>query len=232
MFRKLILPLILLALPCVSIASTVNIEMDAGYKQYKSLHGMRLDTNARGRDLAGMIVTASYLDGTTEQVVWGEIRGGGQATGSGFNLYKGWQDLELTVTKSLVSLSLDARAGNAIFDTSRSRGYGEDTYGTKIGYPFHVTGDYDPEGTIGVSYTHSFFVAGQVRATDAYTYMAIDFSGLDGGALSRDLRFNTDLDNVAVAGDLTPVPLPASLLLFASAFGIMGVGRARKVTSR
>lgn len=228
MFKKFLLPLILLVLPCAAVASTVSINMDSGWEQYKSLHGMRADTNARGADLEGMVVTASYLDGTTEQVVWGETRRGGQATGSGFNLFKSWQDFELTVTKSLVSLSLDARAGNAVFDTSRSRAYGDDTYGTKIGFPFHVTGDYDPEGTIGVNYTHSFFVAGQVRATDAYTHMAIDFSGLDGGGLSRDLHFNADLDNVAVAGDLSAVPLPAALLMFVSAFGIMGVGAARK----
>ncbi|MER3356329.1 MAG: hypothetical protein RLQ73_20525 [Hoeflea sp. D1-CHI-28] len=228
MFKKFILPLILLVLPCAAVASTVNVNMDSGWKQYKSLHGMRADTITRGRDLKGMVVTASYLDGTTEQVIWGEARNGGKATGLGFNLFFDWRAFELSVTKSLLSLSLDARTGNAIFDTTPSRRAGEDTYGTKNGYAFHSFGDYDPEGTIDVSYTHGFFITGHERATDAYTQMSIDFSGLEGGGLSNDFQFQTDLDSVAVAGDLSQVPLPASLLMFASAFGIMGAGVGRR----
>lgn len=214
------------------MASTININVDAGWTRYKSQDGIRDDTATRGRDLIGMVVTASYVDGTTEEVVWGSTRGGGQATGSGFNLFFGWSEFQLSVTKSLASLSLDARTGNAIFDMSRSRLSGEDTYGTKIGYPFEIAGAYDPAGTIDVTYAHNFFVAGHGRATDAYTLMTIDFTGLDGGGLDNDLQFRTDLDSLEVAGDLSSVPLPAALLMLTSAFGLLGAGAARKRASR
>lgn len=232
MFSRFLWSLVFLAVPYTATASTVNINVDSGWTRYKSQDGIRDDTATRGADLIGMAVTASYLDGTTEEVIWGRTRGGGQATGSGFNLFFGWSEFQLSVTKSLVSLSLDARTGNAIFDMSRSRRFGEDTYGTKIGYPFEVVGTYDPAGTIDVTYTHNFFVAGHGRATDAYTHMTIDFSGLDGGGLHNDLQFRTDLDSLEVAGDLSSVPLPASLLMFASAFGLMGAGVVRKKVAR
>ncbi|MEE4187012.1 MAG: hypothetical protein V2I76_01010 [Roseobacter sp.] len=228
MISKCLPVLVALAIPSASIASTVTIDTVSGSQSYISQHGIRDNTATLGRDLVGMVVTASYLDGATEEVTWGEVRGGGEASGTGFNLFYGWRAFELSVTRTLVSLSLNALTGNAIFDILPSRRDPGNTYGTKIGYPFHVVGDDDPDGAIDVSYSSRVIVAGQPHGTDAYTHMSIDFSGLEGGGLSSDLEFSTDLDSLAVAGDLTPVPLPASLLLFGSALGVMGAGSLRK----
>ncbi|SMD11488.1 hypothetical protein [Primorskyibacter flagellatus] len=233
MFRKFLLPLIFLAVPCTAIASTVNINLNSGGEYYQSLYGIRDDTVTRGGDLAGMIVTASYVDGTTDTVTFGATWGAwGQANGSGFEISLEWKAFELSVTKSLKSLSLDTRAASAVFDASTSTRLGDDTYGTKVGYAFSVFGDYDPEGVIDVNYSQAFVLAGHERAPDTYTRLSIDFSGLEGGGLSRNLQFRSDLDSLAVSGDLSSVPLPASLLLFASAFGIMRASVARKRTAR
>lgn len=229
MLSKFLLPLVFLVAPCATMASTVNINLESGGVQYLSQHGIRDNTATFGRDLTGMIVTASYVDGTTEAVTWGATRGAfGQSVGSGFSLVFGWSEFALSMTKSLASLSLDSRTGNAVFDTSRSTRPGDDTYGTKGGYPFEISGDYDPDGMIDVTYSQGFIVAGYERAPDTYTRMSIDFRGLEGGGLSSALQFRTDLDSLAVAGDLSSVPLPASLLMFASAFGVLGAGAVRK----
>ncbi|MEO9651774.1 MAG: VPLPA-CTERM sorting domain-containing protein [Roseobacter sp.] len=213
------------------MASTVNIDYDYNGSHLQSLHGIREDTVTRGRDLTGMVVTASYLDGTSETVIWNRTSGAwGQSTGSDFSLIFGWKAFELSVTKTLVALSLDAAAGNSIFDTSTSTQAGIDTYGTKGGYAFSVY-EGDPEGVIDVTYSNAFALTGHERATDAYTLLSIDFSGLEGGGLlSDDFQFRSDLDSLEVAGDLTPVPLPASMLMFASAFGLLGAQRLRKKT--
>ncbi|WP_417607148.1 hypothetical protein [Primorskyibacter flagellatus] len=233
MFKKFLLPLIFLAIPCAAMASTVNVTHKSIGEQYQSFHGIRDNTVTQGRDLTGMVVTASYVDGTTEVVTWSPTRNSfGQSVGSGFSLIYGWRPFELSVTKSLLSLSLDVRAANAVFDISRSTQPGEDTYGTKGGYAFEVAGDDDPEGVIDVTYSKGFKLAGHERATDAYTLMSIDFSGLSGGGLSNGLQFRTDLDSLSISGDLSSVPLPASLLLFASAFGLMGAGAARRRAAR
>lgn len=228
MFNKLLILFVFLLTPCAVTASTINIRYDSNGVLYQSLHGIRGDTVTRGRDLTGMIVTASYLDGTMETVVWNSTRGAwGQSIGSDFSLAFGWRAFELSVTKSLVALSLNAGAGNSVFDTSTSLQEGIDTYGTKSGYSFHVFGD-NLEGSIDVTYSQGFALAGHKRATDTYTLMSIDFSGLDSGGLSDDVQFRSDLDSLEVAGDLMPIPLPASILLFASAFGFLGTAAIRK----
>lgn len=231
MFKKFLSSLVFLALPCATMAATIGIETAPGWEQYRSTQGICADTVTRGGDLTGMQVTASYVDGTTETVTWGRTRGGGQSAGNGFNLFLSWSNFALSVIKPIASLSLDAGTGNAVFDTSRSRVAGEDTYGTKVGFPFSVAGSHDPEGDINVDYSHSFFVAGHQRGTDAFTRMSVDFTGLVGGGLFGDLEFRTDLDSLEVAGDLTAVPLPASMLMFMTAFGLLGAGVLRKRAS-
>lgn len=237
MVGKLLLPVILLAMPCGAMASTVSIGSSSAGPSYISKNGIREDTVTRGRDLTGMILTASYVDGTAETVIWNETRSPtstsawGDAIGSGFSMLFGWSAFELSVSKSLASLSMDARTGNAIFDIDPSTKAGDSTYGTKNGYPFEVVGTHEQAGNIDVTYSSQFYVAGQARAEDAYTYMEIDFTGLEGGGLIGPLDFRTDLDSLAVAGDFAAVPLPAPLLLFASALGMLGVGTTRKKQS-
>lgn len=228
MFCKLLLPVIFLALPGATLAATVTIDRDTVSGHSSSVFGIRDDTATRGSDLVGMAVSVDYQDGTSEEVIWSEQRRGGHADGSGFNLFFHWRMFELSVTKTIASLTMDAGAGSAVFDTIRSRDADQSTYGTKFGYEFYLSDGESLMGNIGVSYWNRFSVAGHERAPDAYTMMSIDFTGLEGGGLSEDIRFNTDLDSLEVRGDLTPVPLPASLLMLVSACGILGSSGIRK----
>lgn len=53
------------------------------------------------------------------------------------------------------------------------------------------------------------------------------FGALDGQLIAQSFNGNIELHNVQFSGDLTSVPVPAALWLFASALGLMG-GIARK----
>lgn len=225
---KFLLPVIFMALPAATLAATVTIDRDTRSGHSISEFGIRDDTATRGRDLVGMAVSVDYQDGTSEEVIWSEARRGGHADGSGFNLAFNWRLFELSVTKTIASLTMDAGAGSAVFDTISSRDEDQNTYGTKFGYEFYLSDGEHLMGNIDVSYWNRFSVAGHDNAPDAYTMMSIDFTGLEGGGLSENIQFNTDLDSLEVRGDLTPVPLPASLLMLASACGILGSSGIRK----
>ena len=58
--------------------------------------------------------------------------------------------------------------------------------------------------------------------------MSVDFSGLWGGGLLGSMAFETDLDTLRVAGDLTPVPVPGGLPLLASGALLLGLARRFK----
>lgn len=226
---KYVLPVILFCTPAAGYAATINVSMEAGPQQYESQHGLREDTSTRGWDLTGMLVEAKFSDGTSEQLTWlGDERAKiGGVYGTGFDLTSEWRGFTLSVSKTLTSLSMNARTGNAIFDASWSVDPVESTYGSKIGYPFYIVGDYDPAGTISAHYSEAFRVAGHDQAPDAYTHLLLDFTGLEGGGLSQGLEFRTDQDMLAVAGDISPVPAPASLMLLASGIGMLGAARKR-----
>ena len=82
--------------------------------------GIREDTSSRGVDLAGALITATYTDGTFEELVWqafdpftfGGFNGVDISTTFGFDLH------ELSTTKRLASLEMDLTPASSVFDTT------------------------------------------------------------------------------------------------------------------
>lgn len=218
-------------------AATVEIAASAT-NAHETVYGIG-STSARGTNLAGMIVTAEFADGTTETNTWQAFDPwtNGGFNGTGLSMSFGWDQFALSAHSLLSSVSLQAAPGNALFDignySSTLAPYpAVDTAGTAIGAPFSITDPDDYAGVIRAEYSGIVNIAGQTAAGDTYTDILIDFSGLDAGGLLGALTFTPgDMDLIAVAGDLTPVqslaaPLPSSLLLLLSAFGLIaGVRR-------
>lgn len=223
-------------------AATVNIATDEG-SLHVSESGIRsrtdkdgvlkYHTNVSGWDLEGMEVVAKYADGTSETMSWvkmGDDRSNklGGVSGSGLSLGYVIRDWTLTTTKSLVKLIMDPTAANAIFDMLPDEGTTNDTIGTSFGFAYNTRGGDALDGEINVEYVNGVYVRGHDRAADTFTKMIVDYSGLAGGGLMGTTVFRTDLDSLAVKGDLTPVPLPAGLPLLAAGLFLLAPLRNRK----
>ena len=219
---------ILMLLTSVGAASaaSVSYSFDEG-ELVVSQDGIRADTSTNGWDLFGMIVTATFGDGTTESLVWSPQLSWEGVQSGGFILEYGGNDWNLTSDRLLTSLLLEADEGNAMFDANTlSEGEAGNSPTTSGGYPFEIRGTDLLTGNIAVTYSGGVIMAGAPRGTDTFTDMLLDFTGLSGGGFIGTMSFNTDLDSLETAGDLTPlspVPLPAGLpllLVGLSAFGL------------
>lgn len=198
---------------------------------HETEHGFRDDTTSRGVDLDGARIVATYADGTTEVLTWKALDPytNGGATGSGIDMFYGNDWHELTVSKTLTSLEIDLQPANSVFDTTYTTDddpNGGSTIGSKNGFPFHLSPDHeDMEGDLGVTYSGIVNRAGSAAEGDVFTTMVIDFSGLPGGGFIGDLKWNSDIDTLKVADDLTPTGVPcfAGGTLIATAAGMVPV---------
>jgi len=234
MFKVLkVSALSLISAVSVSHASTVvNIETTTGVA-YETVHAIG-STATVGNDLAGMRVTASYGDGSSETLTWEarNIYTLGGTSGRGVEIEMGWQGFEVSASQLMTGLLFEADLGNAVFDmTWAGHGQPGDTPTTGRGVPFEFLNNSDAhlEGTVTAAYSNAIHIVGSEAVGDIYTDMFVDFSALTGGGLMGDVFFRTDLDSLAVAGDLNPsvVPLPATLpLMLAGAADAGGLGRA------
>ena len=212
-------------------AATVNIFTTTGQAQ-ETEFGIRAATGTDGSDLAGALITATYLDGTSEQLVWERTyrSSEGVALGADIDLYMRSGPLEITADRTLTSLLFQLASASTIFDMKGNlEGRPGNTPTTKRGVPFSIaTGGDFLDGIINVTYSGIVNLAGMAAQGDAFTDMLIDYSGLTGGGFLGAMSINGDMDTLAVAGDLTPVPLPASLPALAIGLGAFGFVRTRK----
>lgn len=168
----------------------------------QSDHGIRADTASRGVDLEGAKITVTYTDGTTETLTWKALDPytAGGATGDNIDMYFGYDWHQLTTTKPLASLKIDLAPANSVFDTTfASDGNPNDpsTPGSKEGFPFKVSPDYeDLGGTITATYSGIAGLDGNAPVGDLYTTMTLDFTSLPGGGLQGDLVWNSDIDTL------------------------------------
>lgn len=209
-------------------AASVTIFTDSG-KELVTRQGVGEDTGIDGAGLVGMLVTAAFRDGTTAAMTWGTLTktGWGGVSVSGFSLAMGVSGgFQLSTTKVLRSLTLNAGSASAIFDIlTKAEG---DTPTTKRGYPFELVDGSALTGDIGVTYSDIVALGNAPAVGDIFATMTADFSALDGGGLEGDVEFKTDLDVLAVAGDLAPVPLPAGMPLLIAGIAALGLQRRRR----
>src|SRR5690606_825577 len=110
----------------------------------------------------------------------------------------------------------DAGAGDTVFDAlSGVAG----SPGSAQGWPFAILGTnlWDVTAT----YSGPVGIGGAAPVGDLYRYLRLDFAQPFSGTLS----FENDTDNLRIGGDLTPVPEPATLVLFG--MGLAGAGLRR-----
>ena len=224
-------------------AATLTVTSEEGTR-HVSEHGIRtfvyngeetFNTSTFGTDLVGMSVTATFADKTTETLTWGDLssmedRHLGGVSGANYSLSFSTEAFTLSTTSLLTSLSIDAGSGNALFDILRyvKDGTRGDTWGTKIGFPYETVGGDDLFGDIVASYSDAISFRGIAEGTDAFKTLTINYAGLLGGGLLGTTQFTTDLDSLKVAGDLTPVPLPATLPMMAFGAGALVLMRRRQ----
>lgn len=216
--------------------------------QLESTHGLRDDTGSYGTDLDGAVVTAHFADGSSEEIIWeadnsiftnpdGSTYGSisGWADGNDVDLFMDWDGFEMTTTSLLTSLSVDLAPASAVFDTTfifdHNDPNGESTLGSSFGFPFELYSGYENlEGLITATYSGIVGVAGAQPVGDLFTTMSIDFSMLAAGGVLGELGFRSDIDVLRVPGDLSPVPLSASLSFLL--LGLGGLGLSRHIGKR
>lgn len=175
---------------------------------YVTVAGIRDDTSSRGVDLDGALITATYTDGTSEELVWQALDPytNGGVTGANIDMFFGFEIHELTTTKRLASLEIDLAPASSVFDTTTAMDddpLGGSTLTSKNGFPFKVGDDFETlTGEITATYSGIVNLSGEAAVGDLFTTMLIDFSGLPDGGLLGDLDWNSDIDTMETTGDL------------------------------
>ncbi len=201
-------------------AATVTATTDDGDLS-RSLYGLHSNTAATGPSIVGSVITATYVDGTSEELVWVQTsRWVGGISSAFISMSLERSHFMLETTKRLATLLFDAGSGGALFDV-----FIGGTAGSSWGSPYYEytdTGVSPLVGDIDVSYFNKVMVAGDANEPSTYTHMLVDYTRTSGGGLFGETAFFTDLDDLAYDGDLEAVPLPDSLPLLMG--GIAGLG--------
>ena len=196
----------------------------AAVKEFSTYGGM----------MAGMLVTATYVDENGETQVWQKVTNEyGVAEGDGFELsYSGdtWYnfnwDLESLGQLGIVKLTIDGLAGNTVFDIyDYDQKYEEgeapelNTMGSRRGYAFEYNEQTYSDYTIKATYSDLIAVGDNAAVGDLYGTLEITFDP----ALSGSFSFKADTDNIV------PIPEPGTLLLLGlGVLGLLGYAKKRK----
>lgn len=163
-----------------------------------------------GDDMAGMEITVN----NTDTALWAATgTDAGAAAGTGWSLSETGDTANgnwiLSSTISMLSLSVDAGAGDTVFDTL---GDATRTPGSEFGRPFQLLNSGGFDGDIDVTYTGPVSLVGDAFAGDLYRYMLVEFTSPFTGTLT----FLADTDNATVKAAVTPppvIPAPGALVL-------------------
>jgi hypothetical protein len=222
-------------------AATLDLGFDLEV-DYQTVDGVRTNTSTYATDIAGSIVTATYTDGTTETLIWERLsEWTGDVVSTGMDLAFQWWGFDLTTTNRLKSLSFDLAPSGTIFDAGYTEGTVGNTPGTYGGIPLHLTEfnsstdapDTSVIGTVEATYSGLVQLVGHAPGMDAFTRLLIDFSGTEGGGLLGAVTLALDMDVLeGGANDLSPVPLPAGILLLLAGLGAFGFLRLTQTRER
>ncbi len=217
----------------VASAATINIYQSSGTK-IRSSAGVGESTATEGRHLAGSLVTVTYADGTTEDLVWrrvGRYSLGG-AYGSDITISQNGGPMVIDARKTVSAIYIDLAPSNTIFDIVDTRGNPDPTASTpstSFGTPFSIERGGDGlTGQIDVTYSGIVNIAGHAAVGDIYTRMLVDFSGLTSGGFLGRMRIEGDTDSLADNAVMSVVPLPAGLPLLIAGLAMFGFMRSRR----
>lgn len=162
-----------------------------------------------GDVMDGMFVTANG----SSSALWADTAlQSGAAIGPNWSLAETGDTFEgiwtLTSQTDLTSLTIDAGAGDTMFDLAVSSGFG--TPNSYNGWAFQLINPGSYSGDIQVTYSGPVSLVGDYPYGDLYRYMNIEFSSPFVGVLT----FRADTDNASLGDDITPtVPVPGALVL-------------------
>jgi len=179
--------------------------------------------------MAGMDVTAHFADGSSESTTWTSLGfPAGNAVGADWSIFESGDTfgshwiLSNDTGKTMSRVVIDAGPGDTVFDTDSSI-FG--TPGSARGWTFEVVSDHSALD-IMATYVDEVALTGDTPVGDLYRFLDIDFHAT-GLASGGDLRWISDTDNIAFAGDLTPIPEPSTLLVL-SLGGLLGTAVRRR----
>jgi hypothetical protein len=217
---------VLAAIVCAATAARTNAAVVVNYDTGVVNQTTALTAfSTSGDQMSGMLVHATYANGSSADAVWVATGvGAGQAASvSGYVLLESgdtfnniWT-LRNDYTSPLTSLSIDAGPGDTVFDTI-ALGDIEGTSGSARGLSFTA----DSSWNIVATYSDAVALTGFAPVGDLFRRLTIQF--VDGLAVDSRLTFNADTDNALIPDDITPVvPLPAAVWsggLLLGAFGL------------
>jgi len=205
----------------VAISPSVSFSPGTSYTTKDGISGLA----TRGYDMPGMIVTASFLNGTTESLTWvaGDLaKGSGGVTST-----TGWQlslegdsntaawTLFNSGLETIVGLFIDLRPASAVFDAAVrvSDANPEGTPGSSFGSNIRDSNDSNVlvwmNGPAGLAVTGTY--SNELRFKDVFygdLYLTLDMAfsrnGAPGGLARNDfLTFYSDTDSLATRGDIS-----------------------------
>jgi hypothetical protein len=209
------------AVPVVSIGTSgAGAAVTAGLSGFTTL----------GDGMVGMRVTGYFADTTSEVLAWAATGAGAGGVSGGFSVAVSGDtfsaDWVVSTRKTLTGLLFEGQPGDTLFDRSLPA---PGTAGSANGADFTYVGD-QLDGSIRVLYSRPLAVLPAPSLGDTWVNMLVELSGLDGGGLGagQTLRFVQDTDNVALPGDIRPVPVPGALPLLGTALAGLCLLRWRR----
>ena len=204
----------------VAISPSVSFSPGTSYTTKDGISGLA----TRGYDMPGMIVTASFLNGTTESQTWvaGDLASGsGGVTGTGWQLSLEGDSNTAAWTlfnsgfETIVGVFIDLRPASAVFDAAVrvSDANPEGTPGSSFGSNIRDSNDSNVlvwmNGPEGLAVTGAY--SNELRFKDVFygdLYLTLDMlfsrNGAPGGLARNDfLTFRSDTDSLATRGDIS-----------------------------